>query len=64
MNYDKNMKAMIGIVPFTPEYTDDVVSFIFPMHKSEFEVPVTLGTHSDDLKDIPVFYQRDDDHSA
>ena len=55
---------MIGIVPFTPEYTDDVVSFIFPMQKSEFEVPVTLGTQSDDLKDIPGFYQRDDDHSA
>ena len=55
---------MIGIVPFTPEYTDDVFSFIFPMQKSEFEVSVTLGTQSDDLKDIPGFYQRDDDHSA
>jgi hypothetical protein len=58
------MKAMIEIVPFTPEYTDDVVSVILPIQKSEFNVPVTLGTKPDDLKDIPGFYQRDDGHSV
>jgi hypothetical protein len=58
------MKAMIEIVPFTPEYTDGVVSAILPIQKSGFEVPVMLGTQSDDLKDTPGFYQRDDGRSA
>jgi len=58
------MKSINEIVPFTAEYSDGVVSAILTIQKSEFEVPIILGTQSDDLKDIPGFYQRDDGRCA
>ena len=50
---------MLQIVPFAPEYAEDVVAVILPIQQAEFDIPITLDAQPD-LKDIPGFYQRGD----
>jgi len=48
---------MIDIVPFSPQYTEGVVSVILPIQQSEFEIPITLDAQPD-LLDISGSYQQ------
>ncbi|HEX7650703.1 MAG TPA: GNAT family N-acetyltransferase [Noviherbaspirillum sp.] len=48
---------MIDIQPFSPEYTDGVVSVILPIQQQEFDIPITISDQPDILA-IPGFYQK------
>ena len=47
----------ISIVPFTPEYTTEVIDLILSIQRGEFDIPITAEDQPD-LREIPSFYQK------
>ncbi|HYE56787.1 MAG TPA: GNAT family N-acetyltransferase [Chitinophagaceae bacterium] len=46
----------MAILPFTKEFTQDVIDLILSIQAAEFDVHVTLDAQSE-LKNIPAFFQ-------
>jgi N-acetylglutamate synthase-like GNAT family acetyltransferase len=51
------MAAVISIVPFSPEYKDQVASLILSIQREEFNIPISLQDQPD-LNAIPDYYQN------
>ncbi|MBZ0316312.1 MAG: GNAT family N-acetyltransferase [Anaerolineae bacterium] len=47
----------VKIVPFTPDYTEQVVDVILTIQNTEFDIPITRAQQPD-LDNIPGYYQQ------